>query len=55
MTLEDEVRIRLREESFVYAILRRGREIESGEVPLPPVADETISAEEYYGGSQVMD
>jgi hypothetical protein len=55
MKLDDEVRIHLLEESFAYAILRRGLEIESGEVPLTAVAADTIADGEYYGGSQAMD
>jgi hypothetical protein len=55
MTLHNEVRIRLLEESSVYAILRRGLEIESAEVPLRPVSAHMIIPGEYYGGSEVMD
>jgi len=55
MTLDDEVRIHLLEESFVYAILRRGLEIESAEVPLQPVSADMIIPGEYYGGSEAMD
>lgn len=55
MTLDDEVRIRLLEESFVYAVFRRGLEIESAEVALAPVAADPIVAGEYYGGSEAMD
>ena len=55
MTLHDEVRIRLLEERFVYAIFRRGLEIESAEVPLRPVSADMIIPGEYYGGSEVMD
>jgi len=55
MTLHDEVRIHLLEESFVYAIFRRGLEVESAEVPLRPVSADMILPGEYYGGSEVMD
>ncbi len=55
MTLHDEVRIHLLEESFVYAIVRRGLEIESAEVPLQPLSADMILPGEYYGGSEVMD
>jgi hypothetical protein len=55
MTPHDQVRIRLLEESFVYAIFRRGLEIESAEVPLRPVSADMIIPEVYYGGSEVMD
>jgi hypothetical protein len=49
------LKIRLLEESFVYAIFRRGLEIESAEVPLKPVTSDMIIPGEYYGGSEVMD
>jgi hypothetical protein len=55
MTLSDEVRIHLLEHSFAYAIIRRGLEIEAGEVPLAPEATHTVMPGEYYGGSEVMD
>jgi hypothetical protein len=55
MTLSDDIRIHLLEESFVYAILRQGLEIESAEVPLAPVAEDLVTPGEYYGGSQAMD
>jgi hypothetical protein len=55
MNLDDEVRIHLLEESFVYAVFRQGLEIESAEVSLAPLAADTILPREYYGGSEVMD
>jgi hypothetical protein len=55
MMLHDQVRIRLLEESFVYAIFRRGLEIESAEVPLRPVSADMILPGEYYGGSEATD
>ena len=54
MILDDEVRIRLLETSFVYAVYRQGLEIEWAEVPLREEPDPVMEGH-YYGGSQAMD